>query len=70
MVKISLIVCLQEITSQLGCRLLHYGHLPREEYWHVLQSADIVVSTAKQEFFGVAMYVCIINISLFVYNMY
>ena len=47
--------CLKEVRSRLGQRVLHYGPLPRDEYWRVLQQADIAVSTARHEFFGVAM---------------
>jgi glycosyltransferase involved in cell wall biosynthesis len=40
----------------LGARIATFGHLPRrEEYIRVLWDSDIVVSTAIQEFFGIAV---------------
>lgn len=39
----------------LGSRVVHVGHLPPLEYDRLLGEADIVVSTAEQEFFGVSI---------------
>ncbi|CAI8021661.1 Glycosyltransferase-like domain-containing protein 1 [Geodia barretti] len=47
--------CMSDARSRLGERVVHYGPLEREQYWQALKEADIAVSTAKHEFFGVAM---------------
>jgi hypothetical protein len=45
-----------ETKERLGGRIATFGHLPRrEDYVHVLWDSDIVVSTAVQEFFGIAV---------------
>lgn len=42
--------------ERLGARLGRFGFIPdRSEYVRALWEADIVVSTAKQEYFGIAM---------------
>ena len=40
---------------RLGHRIDSFGHLPRPAYVELLARADIVVSCARHEFFGVAM---------------
>lgn len=44
-----------EAEERFGSRLVHAGHLPRDEYVRLLGRSAIVVSTAVHEFFGVAM---------------
>lgn len=40
---------------QLGDRVVHVGHLPDDEYRRMLRRSSVVVSTARHEFFGIAM---------------
>lgn len=39
----------------LGDRVVHYGFAPLEEYRRLLLDASVIVSTARQEFFGVSV---------------
>lgn len=41
--------------SLLGDQLIHYGFADDDRYVELLRAADVVVSTAHQEFFGVAL---------------
>jgi glycosyltransferase involved in cell wall biosynthesis len=39
----------------LGRRIVQYGHAPRERYRHLLLASEVIVSTARQEFFGISV---------------
>jgi len=41
--------------KRLGDRVVHFGRADRDTYRHLLWEADIVVSTAFHEFFGIAV---------------
>jgi len=43
------------LRSELGERLVHDGHAAPDTYRALLRRADVVVSTARHEFFGVAV---------------
>ena len=46
---------LRRLRAVLGERLVHDGHADLAGYRHLLRRADVVVSTAHHEFFGVAI---------------
>lgn len=48
--------CFKEARRRLDNRILHFGYVKsRHEYVRLLKRADIVVSTARQEFFGISI---------------
>lgn len=48
--------CFQEARSVLADRILHFGYaLGRQEYCDLLKQGTIAVSTARHEFFGIAV---------------
>ncbi len=44
-----------EAIERLGRRVVHVGHLDRAGYVELLLAADVVVSVARHEFFGIAV---------------
>jgi glycosyltransferase involved in cell wall biosynthesis len=45
-----------ELPEEMGDRLIQHGHVDRpEDYGRLLWEADVVVSTARHEFFGVSI---------------
>lgn len=47
--------CFDGIREKLGDKLINYGYLSRDDYFACLAAADVVVSTADHEFYGVSM---------------
>jgi glycosyltransferase involved in cell wall biosynthesis len=48
--------CFAEARRKWAERIDHGGYLPdRRQYWEALEHADVVVSTADHEFFGIAV---------------
>ena len=45
----------EDLKDRLGDRIVHYGEADDATYRSLLVSADVVVSTARQEFFGVSI---------------
>ena len=46
---------LEGLPDVLGDRLVHHGFAARDDYESILRAASVVVSTARHEFFGVAV---------------
>ena len=47
---------ISQLKESLGDKILVFGFLPaKDKYFELLQSADVVVSTARHEFYGVSM---------------
>ena len=45
-----------EAAKRLASRIIHFGYaLDREEYCRLLRQADVVISTARHEFYGMAV---------------
>lgn len=47
--------CFDEIKEILAHKLKHIGYLSRTDYLKCLTEADVVISTANHEFYGVSM---------------
>lgn len=48
-------LCFDEIKEKLAHKLRHFGYLSRSDYLRCLSEADVVISTANHEFYGVSM---------------
>jgi len=47
---------IKQLKESLGDKIVVFGFLPdKDKYFELLQSADVVVSTARHEFYGVSM---------------
>jgi len=45
-----------EAARRLASRIIHFGYArKKEEYWQLLRRADVVVSTSRHEFYGMAV---------------
>lgn len=47
--------CFDGIEEKISHRIRHFGYLSRSDYFKCLADADIVISTADHEFYGVSM---------------
>lgn len=47
--------CFSDVKEKLGNKLVNFGYLNREKYFECLLEADVVISTASHEFYGVSM---------------
>lgn len=48
-------ICFDEIKEKLAPKIRHFGFLSRYDYIKCLTEADVVISTADHEFYGVSM---------------
>ena len=55
-VSILILGIFEEAFTRISCHILHWGYQKsRQDYVDVLKTADVAVSTAEHEFFGVSM---------------
>lgn len=47
--------CFDEMKEKLANEIQHFGYLNRSDYLKCLNEADVVISTANHEFYGVSM---------------
>lgn len=47
--------CFATLKDDLGPKLVNFGFLSKDEYFKILLNADVVISTAGHEFYGVSM---------------
>uniref|UniRef100_A0AAG5DD99 tRNA-queuosine alpha-mannosyltransferase n=1 Tax=Anopheles atroparvus TaxID=41427 RepID=A0AAG5DD99_ANOAO len=47
--------CFENLPDRLAGKVIHFGPLPKEDYYRALANGDVVLSTALHEFYGVAM---------------
>lgn len=47
--------CFDQLKDIIESKIINFGYLSKEDYFKCILNADVVISTANHEFFGVSM---------------